>query len=428
MALLSATPSTKGAAAPAKSTLAAIAQLTPSHLVSSMIIFQRIYVGSVQFDITEKDLEMIFSQFGVVQRIDMMQDPVNRRHRGFGFIEFDTPEAAALAQLQMDRAQLGGRTVKVGRPNNFPADLPPGVPRPLTNRIYVANVHELVREEELRLIFEAFGTVRFCHLSPNPSTGGHKGYAYVEYESEGAAERALHALNNFELAKRRLKVGRTITGGPIPPGMDNLHGGTSRESSLYPSNQGNDTGGTGEGKDDDGNTANPSLLVSSSSSSSKGGKSNNITQVPEAVLRAIEEINASLASSSTTQGVTVLPSETRVMALRNLEDYGNIVHGKRNSTDSNIISTLTDTTTDQSNIKELEVDVAEECSRFGTIEQCKVHLDHRQQTVTVLVKFASKECLQEALRVMHLRWFGGRRIVAEPFAEHLFDNVFTKLK
>lgn len=255
--------------------MAAIAQLAPTHMVGSMAIFHRIYIGSIQFDITEADLMLLFGQFGPIQNISMIQDPVQRRHRGYGFIEFETPEAAALAQAQMDSAELGGRTIKVGRPNNFPADLPAGIPRPLEERIYIANVHELVQEAELRLVCEAFGPVRGCHLVPNLKTRKHRGYAFVEYETLSAARNALSSLNNFELAKKLLKVGRTISGGPMPAGMESI----DLESAPSPR-----------------------------------------PEFPPEVLQAAQEIDERLRSPPST-----------LLILRNLEDYANLLDAEARS-------------------------------------------------------------------------------------------------
>jgi poly(U)-binding-splicing factor PUF60 len=290
----------------------------------------------------------------------MMQDPVNRRHRGYGFIEFETAEAAALAQEQMEGAELGGRAIRVGRPNNFPADLPPGVPRPVEGRIYVANVHEMVKEEELRMVVEAFGRVRCCHLVPDEKTGKHRGYAYIEYEDEGCANSAIFSLNNFELAKRLLKVGRTISGGPIPHGMESL-----KTTVIPPLN----------------------------------------SKVPTAVLRAAQQINSGNSSASGGSINSTSPLETSVMILRNLEDYSTIAE-------------------DPEAIPELEVDVLEECSKFGPVVCCRVHLEHKDKTVTIFVKFSTAAILEEAIRVMHLRWFGGRQIIAEPYDEQRFQTEY----
>jgi len=122
----------------------------------------------------------------------------------------------------MDGSELAGRQIKVGRPQNFPVDLPPGVPRPFPSRIYVANIHELIQESEIRTIFEAFGPIKHCNLVPDHVTRQHKGYGFVEFEQANNAAEAIQALHDFELAGRQLKVGKTVVGGPIPPGISSL--------------------------------------------------------------------------------------------------------------------------------------------------------------------------------------------------------------
>ena len=201
------------------STPAQTATILPSAL-PNLAIFNRIYIGSIFFELTDTEIGAVFQVFGPIKSVMMVLDPATKRHRGYGFIEFETPDAAALAQLNMDNAELGGRHIKVGRPNNFPSDLPPGVPRPLPNRIYVANVHELIQEDEIRAIFEAFGPLRHCNLCPDPKTiSQHRGYGYVEYEVVADAINAMNSLHNFELAGRQLKIGKTVIGGPIALGM-----------------------------------------------------------------------------------------------------------------------------------------------------------------------------------------------------------------
>lgn len=328
-------------------------------------------MGSVQFDIGEADITTLFSQFGPLKRVDMMPDPLHRRHRGFGFLEFETPEAAALALTIMDGVELGGRAIKVGRPNNFPAEMAPGLPRPIPARLYVANLHALVAEEEVDTLFGAFGSLRFCHLAPD-GAGGHRGYGYVEFEEEAAAEAAYAALQNFELAKRILRVGRSIIGGPPPPGMQSAAGPAASADT--------DTAEASPGapkQDGQAEVTGPAAV--------ENGKSAPETLLPEAAKRAAEQINASLSG--------------RVMALRNLEDYDRL-------------------RANPAAIGELEADVREECvGRFGPVLSCRVHLDHQQRTVTVYVRFAQPGTLGEALRLMHMRWFGGRQIIAEAHEE-----------
>jgi len=342
----------------------------PAAMISNLAIFHRIYVGSVQFDISDAEVEAVFAQFGCLRSVSLMQDPANQRHRGYGFLEYDTPEGAALALQQMDGAELGGRSIRVGRPNNFPSDLPPGVPRPLANRIYIANIHELVQEDELKLIAQAFGPVRYCHLAPDPLTKRHKGYGFVEYEHEEAARKAIATLHNFELAKRTLKVGKTIVGGPMPSGMASLKDGTTA----------------------------PTVWVNGSCFSAPISK----PRVPSAVLRAVQQINQTLGQAVSAENLEAPPIHNKkeeegepktVMLLENMEDATNL--------------------RDPKEVAELEADVADECIKFGPVDRVRVYI-RPDQTVAVYVKFKSAESLPGALQVMHNRWFAGRQIKAVP--------------
>lgn len=72
-------------------------------------ILSRIYVGSITFDLHERHLRAIFGSFGPIKTFNMSYDPAEKRHKGFCFIEFDTPDAANLAVSMLDSFNVGGR-------------------------------------------------------------------------------------------------------------------------------------------------------------------------------------------------------------------------------------------------------------------------------------------------------------------------------
>jgi poly(U)-binding-splicing factor PUF60 len=119
-----------------------------------------------------------FSAFGPIRSITMSWDAASGKHKGFAFIEFETPEAAALAYEQMNGALMGGRNIKVGRPSNMPQAQP--IIEQLTedaksySRIYVASIHPELNESDVQSVFEAFGTIKSCNLVRDVQTGKHK--------------------------------------------------------------------------------------------------------------------------------------------------------------------------------------------------------------------------------------------------------------
>lgn len=108
----------------------------------------------------------------------MSWDSQTNKHKGFAFIEFETPEAAQLALEQMNGTLLGGRNIKVGRPSNMPQAQP--IIDQLTeeaknyNRIYVASIHTDISESDVQSVFESFGTIKSCSLVRDVQTGKHK--------------------------------------------------------------------------------------------------------------------------------------------------------------------------------------------------------------------------------------------------------------
>lgn len=75
---------------------------------------KKLYVGNLPYSVTNESLQEMFSKFGNVVSAVIIYDRVNRnRSKGFGFVEFDTDEAAAAALEQMNGADLEGRKVSV---------------------------------------------------------------------------------------------------------------------------------------------------------------------------------------------------------------------------------------------------------------------------------------------------------------------------
>jgi poly(U)-binding-splicing factor PUF60 len=338
-------------------------------MMPNLAIFNRIYVGSINFELTEKEIGAVFSVFGPLKSVSMMMDPATKKHRGYGFLEFETPDAAALAQLCTDNSELGGRHIKVGRPNNFPNDLPPGVPRPLPNRIYIGNIHELIQEDEIRAIFEAFGPLKHCNLHPDPNfPKQHRGYGYVEYEAVADAINAMGSLNNFDLAGRSLKIGKTIIGGPIPRGMKDANVSISAPHPIQ-------------------------LPVASAALPAPA-------RLPSAVLRAAEQINAAIGAQKTS---TPLSQPETVIVLNNLADPSELA-----SPDEQ---------------RDLLDDVRFECLKFGeVIGNPKIHIDEEKALVVVFVKYAKEEDCRSAIKVMDGRWFGGRQIKAKVYPSSRFEH------
>jgi cold-inducible RNA-binding protein len=78
----------------------------------------KIYVGNLTFDVTEKELQDLFSPHGPVSEVKLMQDRETGRPRGFAFVTMVTTEGAQAAIQALNGKEMKGRalTVNEARP------------------------------------------------------------------------------------------------------------------------------------------------------------------------------------------------------------------------------------------------------------------------------------------------------------------------
>jgi len=78
----------------------------------------KLYVGNLTFDTTENDLQDLFTQHGTVIEVNLVQDRVTGRARGFGFVTMETKEGADGAIQTLNGTDFKGRalTVNEARP------------------------------------------------------------------------------------------------------------------------------------------------------------------------------------------------------------------------------------------------------------------------------------------------------------------------
>jgi len=74
---------------------------------------KKLFVGSLPFSTTDKDLEDAFSKAGTVESAVVITDRDSGRSRGFGFVEMSSDEEADAAQKMWDGKEFDGRTIVV---------------------------------------------------------------------------------------------------------------------------------------------------------------------------------------------------------------------------------------------------------------------------------------------------------------------------
>ena len=106
--------------------------------------------------------------------------------------------------------------------------------------IFVARLDYSVQDDELRQLFEAFGTVDSAKVIMDKDTGRSKGFGFVEMPEDNEAQNAINDLDGQDLKGRNIVVKKAR------PREDNRGGGLKRCGGG-----GGDRGGGGYGRDRD---------------------------------------------------------------------------------------------------------------------------------------------------------------------------------
>jgi RNA recognition motif-containing protein len=72
-----------------------------------------IYVGNLDFKVSENELSELFGEFGQVESARVITDKYSGRSKGFGFVIMDDDNEAKQAIDALDGKDLKGRPLKV---------------------------------------------------------------------------------------------------------------------------------------------------------------------------------------------------------------------------------------------------------------------------------------------------------------------------
>ncbi|MCP4331401.1 MAG: RNA-binding protein [Gammaproteobacteria bacterium] len=76
-------------------------------------------------------------------------------------------------------------------------------------KLIIRNLARSTTEEEVKALFQEYGTVQSCDLVSDRATGGSKGFAFVEMPKPGEAKAAMKNLNNMTVASNKIRVKRS---------------------------------------------------------------------------------------------------------------------------------------------------------------------------------------------------------------------------
>jgi len=167
-----------------------------------------VFIKNLDHAIDNKALHDTFAAFGNILSCKVAQDEAGNS-KGYGFVHYETAEAAGNAIKHVNGMLLNEKKVFVGHhiPKKDRMSKFEEMKANFTN-VYVKNIELEVTEDEFRELFEKYGDITSASLAQDPETGKSRGFGFVNYIKHDDAARAVDDLNDLDFHGQKLYVGR----------------------------------------------------------------------------------------------------------------------------------------------------------------------------------------------------------------------------
>jgi len=166
-----------------------------------------VFIKNLDAAIDNKALHDTFAAFGNILSCKVAQDE-HGSSKGYGFVHYETAEAASSAIKSVNGMLLNEKKVFVGHhiPKKDRMSKFEEMKANFTN-IYVKNIETEATEDEFRALFEKYGDITSASLAMDPE-GKSRGFGFVNFADHEDANRAVDELHDSDFKGQKLYVGR----------------------------------------------------------------------------------------------------------------------------------------------------------------------------------------------------------------------------
>ncbi|XP_069140356.1 poly(U)-binding-splicing factor PUF60-like isoform X2 [Argopecten irradians] len=349
--------------------------------------YNRIYIASIHTDLTETDIKSVFEAFGKIVTCKIISDnPKGGKHKGYGFIEYETSQAALDGVTSMNLFDLGGQYLRVGKaitppdalqPASGPGSLPTAAA--VAAAAVTAKITAMDAQQQISQVLAPPGVA-------TPTGLGTKTPERVAQEPGVVEPASLHS------------------GGGIPMGV-------APPASIPPPGIVNPvpTGGNIQIPQMSGPPLQiplpPGALSQFPAQAAKEEEKKKKPSEEDVAQTLDQQENMKISGSNARHMVMqklMRKSDYRVMALRNMV-------GPEDLDD------------------ELENEVTDECGKYGVVNRVIIYQEKQSEAedaeiiVKIFVEFSNQSEVEKACQALNGRFFGGRIVTAEKYDPDMFN-------
>lgn len=166
-----------------------------------------VFIKNLDKSIDNKALYDTFSTFGNILSCKIMTDE-HSNSRGYGFVHFETHEAADQAIKNVNNMLLNDKKVYVGRfmTRTQRTEAYGSTNKRFTN-VFVKNFGDIIDDQKLREMFEKYGEITSAVVAKGDD-GKSKGHGFINFKDAISAELAVKEMHDSDYNGKKLFVGR----------------------------------------------------------------------------------------------------------------------------------------------------------------------------------------------------------------------------
>jgi RNA-binding protein 39 len=407
-----------------------------------------VFVGQLTQKVREKDLERFFRKLGKTENVLLIRDKFTNRSKGFAYVEMsnleDVPKVLLMngqvpdfqvfpimvkaSEAEKNFAAKKESTIIGGIDANGEAGNDPALNSQggytnrgsnanqtasalsAASRIYCGNLHTNITEDDLRVVFQAFGEVLSVTINRD-EMGRSKGFGFIQFSNPQEANFAMSKGNGLELAGNYLKLG------PVNENAFRGDQGFGNSGGNFGAGRGGPSGGW-KLEDDDGTGLNLNAQSRSALMAKLAGNKD-IFPTPGLSMPGIVPALAHDQGAANTQraeqaaaliaSLEIEGSESFCFVIKNMFDV--VEEKRRGEPDWSV---------------EIQQDVVEECGQFGAVLHSYVEQEKAGGLVYIL--FAGVDSAVCAAKKLHGRWFNKRQISVRYLSPQEYVGMFPEAR
>lgn len=165
-----------------------------------------IFISNLDFTASEEDVREAIVPAGEITLLKLVHDSKGRS-KGFAYVQLSSTEAVEDA-LKLDRVKVKGRPMFISRCNPDKSSRGHAFKYKCSlekNKLYIKGLPAVITKEELEELFKPHGEVVDIRI-PVYRNGHAKGIAYVDFENEADASKALLATDGIQVKGKVISV------------------------------------------------------------------------------------------------------------------------------------------------------------------------------------------------------------------------------